>query len=85
MFGHVSEHLIWAPDPRDDLPFTLYAMESEHQDAYNEAAALMARTVGRTFWGADDVEKYIQYQLPSAASQLDYSDYRKLFFDFLNG
>lgn len=33
MFGHPSEHLIWAPDPRDDLAFTMFAMEQErHKD-----------------------------------------------------
>ena len=27
--GHMSEHLVWAPDPRDDVAFNLYAMEEE--------------------------------------------------------
>ena len=82
--GHMSEHLIWAPDPNDDVAFTLYAAESEHQIAYNEAIKLLNQTVGCTFWSIDDVAEYVQAKSPSVASQLDYSDYRKLFFNFLN-
>ena len=37
-FGHPSEHLIWAPDPRDDLAFTMYVMEEEeHRDEEKES------------------------------------------------
>ena len=32
-YGHPSEHLIWAPDPRDDLAFTMYVMEEEERRA----------------------------------------------------
>lgn len=33
MVGHMSEHLIWAPDSRDDLAFTMYAIENEERDS----------------------------------------------------
>lgn len=37
-YGHMSEHLIWAPDPRDDLAFTMYVMEEEeHRDEGKES------------------------------------------------
>ena len=40
MFGHPSEHLFWAPDPRDDLAFTLYAIDIEEQrDAKDQIIA----------------------------------------------
>ena len=32
MFGHPSENLFWAPDPRGDLAFTLYATSIEEHN-----------------------------------------------------
>jgi len=78
MFGHPAEDLIWAPDPRDDLAFTLFAMDCEHQDAYNKAVEMIQGVP--LFSCIDDVIGYIESEDMNVASQLDYADYHKLFY-----
>ena len=78
MFGHPAEDLIWAPDPRDDLAFTMYAMDCEHQDAYDKAVEMIQGVP--LFSYIDDVIGFIESEDMSIANQLDYSDYRKLFY-----
>lgn len=55
MSGHFSEHLIWAPDSRDDLAFTMYAMEEEEiRDAKDQIIAGLVSgkyAPGVTFYG----------------------------------
>ena len=77
MFGHPVDNLLWAPDPRDDLAFTMYAMDCEHSDAYEEASALIANAP--SFYCVDDVIDFIESEDVSIANQLGYVDYVNLF------
>ena len=79
MCGHRAENLLWAPDPRDDLAFTLYTMDCEHKDAYEKTEELLSHTPSFIFSGIDDVINYVQRNLPNEASQLDDSDFLNLF------
>ena len=78
MFGHSVDNLLWAPDPRDDLAFTLFAMDCEHEDAFNKATEMIQ---GVPLFGyINDVIDYIESEDMSVANQLTYEDYRELFY-----
>ena len=77
MFGHPAEDLLWAPDPRDDLAFTMYAMDCEHCDAYSKAVKMIQ---GVPLFGyVDDVIGFIESEDMGVASQLNEADYVNLF------
>ena len=75
--GHPSEHLIWAPDPRDNLAFTMYAMDCEHEKAIQEAREAMFNKI---FLITDDLSRYLEFTVPGAYSQLSSSDIENLFY-----
>jgi len=55
MVGHPSEALFWAPDPRDDLAFTMYAIkEEEIRDTKDQIVVGLVSgkyAPGATFYG----------------------------------
>lgn len=76
-YGHPSEHLIWAPDSRDDLAFTMYATDCEHEKAMQEAREAMSNKI---FLVINDVSHYLEATVPNAYYQLSNSDIRDLFY-----
>lgn len=77
--GHMSEHLIWAPDARDDLAFTMYAMDCEHEKAAREAREAMGQT-NQFFRSANALGDYLRSAAPNAYTQLSESDIIDLWY-----
>jgi len=75
--GHISEHLVWAPDHRDNVAFNLYAMDCEHEDAMQEARKAMFNKI---FLIVNDLSRYLEATVPGAYSQLSSSDIEDLFY-----
>ena len=86
MFGHFAENFISSPDNRFNVAFNLYAMECETQVIMNEARSILRDCVmgGDTFDSIDEIETFVNQQLPNACNFLTYTDYRSLFFEFCN-
>ena len=79
MFGHPAEDLLWAPDPRDDLAFTMYAMDEEHQAAYNKIEeAIFKGEILKPIWSADQLENECWWNYREA-ELLNKEDWRKLY------
>ena len=55
--GHMSEHLIWAPDARDDFAFTMYAIDCEEVDDIKASIInqLQANSIDRCEYFSDFV------------------------------
>ena len=78
MTGHPHDGLIWAPDPRDDLAFTLYAIDSETQDLKDEVSAYIA-SLGTHYASLEDMINDLRVIFPDAKHIFSLHDWSDIF------
>ena len=72
MFGHPSEGLLWAPDSRDDLAFTLYAMDCEERD--NIKTEIINQLVSGELERGNNFEDFVRFLSYDVSAIQSWSD-----------
>ena len=78
MCGHPHDGLIWAPDPRDDLAFTMYAINEEVDDLKNEITHHL-NTLNYPYQSVEDMINDLGVIFPDARHILNYHDWVDLY------
>lgn len=81
MTGHPHDGLIWAPDPHDDLAFTLYAKECSEIDELKAEIAHYVNQLEYPYTTVQDMIRELSEVFPETKSMFNIYDWTEMYED----